>query len=105
MSTHGVRDTMNTVRIRLLGDEGRTETLMNILHGMAGVECIEALPVADAQCAGSASESVDDAPVPIPAVCNLEVEVVDASAANRIRMFAAGAAVLMDASAEFVERF
>lgn len=100
-----MRDAMNIVRIRLLGDEGRTETLMNMLHGMAGVECIEALPVADAQCACSALESVDDAPEPIPAVCNLELEVVDANAANRIRMFAAGAAILLDASAEFVERF
>jgi hypothetical protein len=100
-----MRDAMNTVRIRLLGDEGRTETLMNMLHGMAGVECIEALPVADGQCACSALESVDGAPEPTPAVCNLEVEVVDAGAASRIRTFAAGAAILLDASAEFVERF
>lgn len=100
-----MRDAMNTVRIRLLGDEGRTETLMNMLHGMAGVECIEALPMADGQCACSALESVDGAPEPIPAICNLEVEVVDAGAANRIRAFAAGAAILLDASAEFVERF
>lgn len=100
-----MRDAMSTVRIRLLGDEGRTEAPMNMLHGMAGVECNEALPVADAQCACSALESVDDAPEPIPVACNLEVEAVDAGAANRIRTFAAGAAILLDASAEFVERF
>lgn len=83
---------MNTVRIRLLGDEGRTETLMNILHGMAGVERIETLPAVDATDV-------------IPAVRNLEVEVADAGTADRIRMFAAGAALLLDTSAEFVERF
>jgi len=96
---------MNTVRIRLVGDEVRAETLMNMLHGMSGVERIEAVPVPDAWWDRGASENAVDAPGATPAVCNLEVEVADAGAAHRIRTFAADAAVSMDASAEFVERF
>lgn len=96
---------MNTVRIRFVGDEGCVETLKNMLHGTAGVKCIEALPVVDAQCACSALKNVDDTPAVMPAVCNLEVEVVDASAANRIPLFATGTAIVMDAKPELVERF
>ena len=105
MSTHRMRGAMNTARIRLVGDEIRAETLMNMLHGVNGVERIEALPVLDAGWDRGAAENVVGTPDAMPAVCNLEVEVAGVRAAHRVRTFAAGAAVLMDATAEFVERF
>lgn len=95
---------MNTVRIRLVGDETCTETLMNMLHEVSGVEYVEALPLFDARLACGILENGDGLDTE-SSVCNLEVEVTDASAAHRIRIFTAGAAMLMDASAEFVEQF
>jgi len=80
---------MHIMKIRIVGDEARTEALVNMIHDMDGVARVEATPLADA---GQ------------PAVCYIEVAVTDASAACRIRSFAAGAAILMDAMAEFVDQ-
>ena len=81
---------LQTVRIRIVGDQTRAETLLNMLHGIDGVAQVEAMPLLGSEQG---------------AVCHVEVAVVDASAAWRIRAFAAGAAILMDASAEFVDQF
>lgn len=77
------------LKIRIVGDEARAEALMNMIHDMDGVAQVEAIPLPDA---GPS------------AICHIEVAVADASAAWRIRSFAAGAAMLMDAMAEFVDQ-
>lgn len=96
---------MHTVRIRLIGDELHADALMNMLHEIAGVEIVEAvLPAPDGYSGrvvpyGNGKERV------LRDVSHIEVGVADSGAAARIRTFAAGAAMLMDASAEFVEHF
>ena len=77
------------LKIRIVGDEARAEALMNMIHDMDGVAQVEAMPLPDAS---------------PPAVCHIEVAVADARTAGRIRSFAAGAAMLMDAMAEFVDQ-
>lgn len=84
---------MRIMRIRVVGDETRAETLMNMLHTMDGVARVEEMPLPRAGLGGNGD-----------AVSHLEVAVAD-GAAHRIRAFMAGAALLMDASAEFVDRF
>jgi hypothetical protein len=90
---------MQTMRIRVVGDEARAEALMNMLHAMDGVAQVEEMPLprADRGVDGRGNGNVD-------AVSHLEVAVAD-GAAHRVRAFTAGAALLMDACAEFVDRF
>jgi hypothetical protein len=87
---------MHTMRIRIVGDETRAETLMNMLHAMDGVAQVEEMPQPGARVNGNGANH---------AVSHIEVAVADGAAAHRIRVFAASAAILMDASAEFVDRF
>ncbi len=84
------------MRIRIIGDETRAETLMNMLHAMDGVAQVEEMPLPRAGFNGNGGNH---------AVSHIEVAVADGAAAHRIRVFAASAAILMDASAEFVDRF
>lgn len=92
---------MRTMRIRVVGDEARAEALMNMLHAMDGVAQVEEMPlprIGHGVDGGGNSNGNGDA------VSHLEVAVAD-GAAHRVRAFTAGAALLMDASAEFVDRF
>lgn len=84
------------MRIRIVGDETRAETLMNMLHAMDGVAQVEEMPLPPARFNGNGADH---------AVSHIEVAVADGAAAHRIRAFAASAAMLMDASTEFVDRF
>lgn len=79
---------MQTLKIRIVGDAARAERLMNMIHEMDGVAQVEEIPLFDAS--------------PCTA-CHIEVAVSDADTAWRIRAFTAGAAMLLDASAEFVD--
>jgi hypothetical protein len=83
---------MHTMRIRIVGDETHAETLMNMLNAMDGVAQVEVMPPPGAGAYGEA-------------VSHIEVAVDDGAAARRIRTFAASTAILLDASAEFVDRF
>ena len=85
---------MHTMRIRIIGDETRAETLMNMLHALDGVAQVEEMPLPDA---GPDADGLDNA------FSDIEVAVADGDA-QRIRSFAASAAILMDASAEFPDR-
>lgn len=95
---------MQTIRIRLTGKETNAASLINMLHDIAGVEQVEEMP---------SPGSNDRSAVPMkcpkgdasPCICHIEVAVVNERAADRLRTFTAGAAMLMDASAEFVGRF
>lgn len=87
------------MRIRIIGDETRAETLMNMLHAMDGVAQVEEMPLPRAGFNGNGGNGGNHA------VSHIEVAVADGAAAHRIRVFAASAAILMDASAEFVDRF
>lgn len=84
---------MHTMRIRIIGDEARAETLMNMLHALDGVAQVEEIMLPGAGL---------DADGPGDAVSDIEVAVADGDA-YRIRSFAASAAILMDASAEFLD--
>ena len=86
---------MHTMRIRIIGDEARAETLMNMLHGMDGVAQVEEMPPPGAGFDGNGNGDT---------ISDIEVAVTDGTAEYRIRTFAAGAAILLDASAQFVER-
>lgn len=77
---------MQTLKIRILGDAARAETLMNMIHDMDGVAQVEEIPLLDG---GQVT------------TCHIEVAVADARAAWRIRAFTAGAAMLLDTAAEF----
>lgn len=94
---------MRTMRIRVVGDEARAEALMNMLHAMDCVAQVEEMPLprtghgVDGGGNSNGNGNGD-------AVSHLEVAVAD-GAAHRVRAFTAGAALLMDASAEFVDRF
>jgi hypothetical protein len=79
---------MQSVRIRVVGDEACADALMNMINEMDGVAQVEQLPLPD--------RGPHDA-------CHIDVAVADAGTAWRIRTFAAGAAMLMDASAECVD--
>jgi len=87
---------MHTVKIRIVGDESRAETLMNMLHTMDGVAQVEEMPLTQAGLDANGSGD---------AVSDIEVAVADGATASRIRIFTAGAAILLDTSAEFVDRF
>lgn len=84
---------MHTMKIRIVGDQARAETLMNMLNAMEGVAQVEEMPLPRA-----GLEADGDG------VSHIEVAVAD-GAAYRIRTFTAGAAILLDTSAEFVDRF
>lgn len=79
---------MQTVRLRIIGDVMCAVTLLDMMQDMDGVERAEAMSPSGGAWA--------------PA-CDIEVDVVDGRAAWRIRSFVAGAALLLDASAKFVE--
>ncbi|MDW2981732.1 MAG: hypothetical protein WBG81_15350 [Rhodanobacter sp.] len=87
---------MHTMRIRIVDDETRAETLMNMLHAMDGVAQVEEVPLSPARFNGDGADH---------AVSHIEVAVADGAAAQRIRVFTASTAMLRGASAEFVDRF
>jgi hypothetical protein len=89
---------MHTMRIRIVGDETHAETLMNMLNAMDGVAQVEVMPPPRAGLGAGADGDGE-------AVSHIEVAVDDGAAARRIRTFAASTAILLDASAEFVDRF
>lgn len=76
---------MQTLKIRIVGDAARAETLMNMIHDMDGVAQVEEIPLDGSQVS----------------TCHIEVAVADARVAWRIRAFTAGAAMLLDTAAEF----
>lgn len=96
---------MTTVRIRVIGSETDTNSLIAELHGLDGVEHIE--EVADLM------EHMDDADSSSagltddigPGVHAIEVEVRDHVRAETIRRLAADFAQELDASLEFVDDF
>jgi len=87
---------MHTMRICLVGDESHAETLMNMLNAMDGVAQVEVMPPPRARFGDDAAGD---------AVSHIEVAVNDGAAARRIRTVATSTAILLDASAEFVDRF
>lgn len=87
---------MHTMRLRIVGDETHAETLMNMLNAMDGVAQVEVMPPPRVGVDLGADGE---------AVSHIEVAVDDGAAARRIRTFAASTAILLDASAEFVDRF
>lgn len=93
---------MHTLRIRFTGNESHVMTLTRLLSGMDGVGSVKALPP---YCQASQRPCGATAERKPPTICNLEVDAADISTARRIRIFAAGAAEMLDSSAEFVERF
>ncbi|TAN02832.1 MAG: hypothetical protein EPN40_00950 [Rhodanobacteraceae bacterium] len=89
---------MHTMRICLVGDESHAETLMNMLHAMDGVAQVEVMPPPRARFGDGDGDAGD-------AVSHIEVAVNDGAAARRIRTVATSTAILLDATAKFVDRF
>jgi hypothetical protein len=96
---------MYTVRIRVIGSETDTNSLITALHGLDGIEHVE--EVADLMehmddDDSSSSGLTDDIG---PGVHALEVEVYDHVRAETVRRLAAAVAEDLDASLEFVDEF
>lgn len=96
---------MPTLRIRLIGSETDTNSLITVLHGLDGVERIEEvadlMPHMDDEDSSSAGLPDDIG----PGVHAIEVEVVDQPMAERVRELAIETAESLDASLEFVDEF
>lgn len=96
---------MPTLRIRLIGSETDTNSLITVLHGLDGIERIE--EVADLM-SHMDDEDSSSAGLPDdigPGVHAIEVEVVDHLMAERVRELAIETAESLDASLEFVDEF
>lgn len=96
---------MPTLRIRLLGSQTDTDSLITVLHGLDGVERVEEvadlMPHMDDEDSSSAGLPDDIG----PGVHAIEVEVIDHLLGQRVRELAAEAAESLDASLEFVDEF
>jgi len=96
---------MPTVRIRVIGSETDTNSLIAELHGLDGVvhieEVADLMEHMDDEDSSSAGLSDDIG----PGVHALEVEVRDHVRAETVRRLAAAIAEDLDASLEFVDEF
>lgn len=96
---------MQTVRLRIIGSETDTQSLITILHGMEGVERIEEvadlMPHMDDEDSSSLGLPDDMG----PGMHALEVDVGDAALAEQVRQLAGQAAEQLDANVEFVDEF
>ena len=96
---------MQTVRMRIIGSETDTQSMISILHGLDGVERIEEvadlLPHMDDEDSSSLGLPDDMG----PGMHALEVDVGDAGVAEQVRQLAGQAAEQLDANVEFVDEF
>ena len=96
---------MQTVRMRIIGSESDTQSMISILHGLDGVERIEEiedlLPHLDDDDSSSLGLPDDMG----PGMHALEVDVGDALLAEQVRRAAGEAAEELDANIEFVDEF
>ena len=96
---------MQTVRLRIIGSESDTQSLISILHGLEGVERIEEvadlMPHMDDEDSSSLGLPDDMG----PGMHALEVDVGDAALAEQVRQLAGQAAEQLDANVEFVDEF
>lgn len=96
---------MQTVRLRIIGSETDTQSLITILHGMEGVERIEEvadlMPHMDDEDSSSLGLPDDMG----PGMHALEVDVGDAALAEQVRQLAGQAAEQLGANVEFVDEF
>jgi hypothetical protein len=96
---------MQTVRLRIIGSETDTQSLISILHGLEGVERIEEvadlMPHMDDEDSSSLGLPDDMG----PGMHALEVDVGDAALAEQVRQLAGQAAEQLDANVEFVDEF
>jgi hypothetical protein len=96
---------MQTVRLRLIGSQTDTDSLIAILHGLEGVDRVEQV--------GDLMDHMDDEDSSSsgltddigPGLREIEVEVSDAVLAERVRHLAAAVAEKLGASLEFVDEF
>ena len=96
---------MPTVRIRVLGSETDTGSLITVLHGLGGVERVE--EVADLM---AHMDDEDSSSAGLPGDLGygmhaIEVEVGDRAIAAEVREVAARTAEQLDANLEFVDEF
>jgi hypothetical protein len=96
---------MQTVRLRIIGSETDTQSLISILHGLEGVERVEEvadlMPHMDEEDSSSLGLPDDMG----PGMHALEVDVGDAALAEQVRQLAGRAAEELDANVEFVDEF
>jgi hypothetical protein len=96
---------MQTVRMRILGSDADTQSVISLLHGLDGVERIEEiedlLPHLDDEDSSSLGLPDDMG----PGLHAIEVDVADALLAEQVRRAAGDAAEELDANIEFVDEF
>lgn len=96
---------MQTVRMRIIGSEADTQSMISILQGLEGVERIEELadllPHMDDEDSSSLGLPDDMG----PGLHSLEVDVGDGALAEQVRRAAGDAAEQLDANIEFVDEF
>ena len=96
---------MQTVRMRIIGSEADTQSMISILHGLDGVERIEELADLLPHMDDADSSSLGLPDDMGPGVHSLEVDVGDAVLAEQVRRTAGEAAEQLDANIEFVDEF
>lgn len=96
---------MQTVRMRIIGSQADTQSMISILHGLEGVQRVEELndllPHLDDEDSSSAGSPEDIG----PGMHSLEVDVEDDTLAERVRQMAGSSAEELDANVEFVDEF
>lgn len=96
---------MQTVRMRIIGSEADTQSMIAILQGLDGVERIEELADLLPHMDDADSSSLGLPDDMGPGVHSLEVDVGDAGLAEQVRRAAGEAAEELDANIEFVDEF
>lgn len=96
---------MQTVRMRVIGSEADTQSMISILHGIEGVERIEELADLMPHLDDDDSSSLGLPDDMGPGLHSLEVDVKDAAQADEVRRLAGVAAEQLDANVEFVDEF
>jgi hypothetical protein len=96
---------MQTVRMRIIGSQADTQSMIAVLHGMEGIDRIEEiadlLPHMDDEDSSSLGLPDDMG----PGIHALEVDVGDPDQAERVRQLAGEVAEQLDANVEFVDEF
>ena len=96
---------MPTVRMRIIGSEADTQSMISLLHGMDGIDRIEEVADLMPHMDDDDSSSLGLPDDMGPGVHSLEVDVGDADQAERVRQVAGELAEQLDANVEFVDEF
>jgi hypothetical protein len=96
---------MQTVRMRIIGSESDTQSMIAMLHGIEGVARIEELADLLPHLDDDDSSSLGLPDDMGPGLHAVEVDVEDPARADEVRRIAGAAAEQLDANVEFVDEF